>query len=130
MVSEKVSEKVAAHGRVKWPGAPERERRHRPRRRAAHGHVKWPGAPEREILLPWRRASHGHVKWPGAPEREILLPWRRVAHGHVKWPGAPERETTQTSSEVSQWLCEKAGVGHESPLLTWLLVGDVVRRVS
>ena len=86
MVSEKVSEKVAAHGRVKWPGAPERERRHRPRRRAAHG----------------------HVKWPGAPEREILLPWWRVAHGHVKWPGAPERETRQMSSEGSPWLCERA----------------------
>ena len=47
MVSEKVSEKVAAPG-----------------------YVKWPGAPEGETLLPWRRVAHGHVKWPGAAERD------------------------------------------------------------
>jgi hypothetical protein len=65
MVSEKVSEKVAAPGRVKWPGAA-----------------------ERETLLPCRRVAHGHVKWPGAPEREKPhRPRRRSANGYVKGLG-------------------------------------------
>ncbi len=41
-----------------------------------------------------------------------------AAPGRVKWPGAPEGETTQTSSEVSQWLCERAGSPGERDIAT------------
>jgi hypothetical protein len=91
MVSEKVSEKVAAPGRVKWPGAAERETL-LPCRRVAHGHVKWPGAAERDgDTYGDTRPVGGHpmatremAGRPGGRREKPHRPRRRSANGYVK----------------------------------------------
>ena len=56
-----MSEKVAAPGRVKWPGALEGETTQISRRRAAHGLVKWPGPPAGERRSPVKNEDYKTV---------------------------------------------------------------------